>query len=192
MLAFCQLAFSEVQYIKYMKKKTQKKLSLLVAAVALATYNIFTPDAKVKSNDIDYYVAVVSVSDGDTFRGVSEDGTETRFRMQGIDAPETGQAFSKRSKAKLSSLILGKRVGIRVHKKKDGFGRPVVWVETPNGLDAGEEMLKSGMAWHFKNYDNAENYNKLEQEARNNRVGLWKDSNPTAPWEYRKSKRYKE
>lgn len=171
------------------KKGTKKKMSLLVAAIALAAYNIFVPEANVKAEGIDYYVAVVSVSDGDTFRGVTEDGTEIRFRMQGVDAPETGQAFSKISKAKLSSLVLGKRVGIKVHNKGDRYGRPVVWVETPSGLDVGEEMLKAGLAWHYKAYDKSEKYSQLEQEARANKVGLWGDKNPIEPWEYRKDKR---
>lgn len=171
------------------KKGTKKKIIMLIAAIALAAYNIFVPDANIKTEGIDYYVAVVSVSDGDTFRGVMDDGTETRFRMQGVDAPEAGQAFSKRSMAKLSSLILGKRVGIKVHTKGDRYDRPVVWVETPSGLDVGEEMLKSGMVWHYKAYDKSNKYSQLEKEAQANKVGLWGDKKPIEPWEYRKSKR---
>lgn len=172
-----------------MKKGTKKKITLLLAAVALAAYNIFVPDAHIANEGIDYYVAVVSVSDGDTFRGVQEDGTEIRFRMQGVDAPEAGQAFSKLSKAKMSSLVLGKRVGIKVHTKADRYGRPVVWVETPSGKDVGEEMLKAGMAWHYKAYDKSEKYSQLEDEARSNKVGLWSDKKPIEPWEYRKDQR---
>lgn len=172
-----------------MKKGTKKKITLLIAAIALAAYNIFVPDVGVRSEGIDYYVAVTSVSDGDTFRGVSEDGTETRFRMQGIDAPETGQAFSKLSKAKLSSLILGKRVGIKVHTKADRYGRPVVWVETPSGEDVGEEMIKSGMAWHYEAYDKSEKYRELQKEAIANKKGLWNDKKPVEPWEYRRRKK---
>ena len=36
----------------------------------------------------DYQVRVVSITDGDTFRGLTKDKKEIRFRIHGIDAPE--------------------------------------------------------------------------------------------------------
>jgi micrococcal nuclease len=32
-------------------------------------------------------------------------------------------------------------------------------------------------------------YDVLEQKARAAKIGLWSDPNPTAPWDWRKSKR---
>ena len=135
----------------------------------------------------DYWVQVVGITDGDTFKGLTQDKIEIRFRIFGIDAPEKNQAFSNRSKQYLSDLIYNKRVGIKVQKKNDGYGRPVVWVYTPDGQDVSAEMLRAGMAWHFKRYDNSDAYSALEQSARTKRIGLWQDINPTAPWNYRKS-----
>lgn len=136
----------------------------------------------------DYYVQVVGVSDGDTFKGLTQDNKELRFRVYGIDAPEKRQAFGERSKQYLSDLIYGRRVGITVQKKNDGWGRPVVWVYTPDGKDVAAEMLKAGMAWHFKRYSDSEVYEALEDAARKERIGLWSDKEPVAPWEYRKKK----
>lgn len=135
--------------------------------------------------DCDYFVKVIRIADGDTFTGLTQDSIEIRFRLHGIDAPERKQAFSSKSKQKLSELIYGKRVGIKVHTKHDRYGRPVVYVYTPDGLDVAAEMLKSGMAWHFKRYDKSDYYNELENSARNNRVGLWYDDNPIPPWDFR-------
>ncbi|GBU07460.1 hypothetical protein AwDysgo_07910 [Bacteroidales bacterium] len=136
----------------------------------------------------DYYVQVVGVSDGDTFDGLSQEKIEIRFRIYGVDAPEKKQAFGNKSKQYLSDLIYNKKVGLKVQKKRDGFGRPIVWVYTSDGKDIGAEMLKAGMAWHFKKYDKSKEYHGLENTARKNRVGLWNDSNPIAPWDYRKKK----
>lgn len=140
---------------------------------------------KDSESDIDYYVTVVKVVDGDTFDGLTQDDIEIRFRIHGIDAPEIKQDFSVKTKEKLSNLIFGKRVGIKVQKKRDGYGRPVVLVSTSECDDVGAELLRSGMAWHSKKYDDSEFYDKLEKEARRNKIGLWSINNPTPPWEYR-------
>lgn len=137
----------------------------------------------------DYYVQVVAVVDGDTFDGLTQDKIEIRFRIYGIDAPEKKQAFYDKSKKHLSELIYGKKVGVKVQKKRDGYGRPIVWVYSLEGQDVGAEMLKLGMAWHFKKYDNSQEYSNYENLAKINRVGLWSDKTPTAPWNYRKDKK---
>ncbi|NLZ95210.1 MAG: thermonuclease family protein [Bacteroidales bacterium] len=140
-------------------------------------------------NDLyDYCVKVVSISDGDTFRGLTEDNDEIKFRIFGIDAPERHQAFGKRSTQYLSKLIFGETVGIKV-ESIDYFGRSVVWVYTPNGKDVSAEMLKGGMAWHFKKYDQSREYASLEKSARINGIGLWRDNKPTPPWEFRRNER---
>ena len=136
----------------------------------------------------DYCVKVISITDGDTFRGLTMDNKEIKFRVYGIDAPERNQAFGTRSKQYFADLIFGKTVGIKV-QEKDYFGRWVVWVYTPDGKDVSAEMLKAGMAWHFKKYDKSKEYASLENKARLNGVGLWVDKKPIAPWEFRRKKK---
>lgn len=148
-----------------------------------------TTNTCICENDFcDYCVKVVSISDGDTFRGLTKDNEEIKFRIYGIDAPEKHQAFGNRSQQKLSELIFGKTVGIKI-QETDYFGRLVVWVYTPDGTDVSAEMLKAGMAWHFKKYDMSKEYALLENEARLRRVGLWRDKEQTAPWEFRKERK---
>jgi hypothetical protein len=63
-----------------------------------------------------------------------------------------------------------------------------VWVE---GNDECLEQLKAGLAWHYKEYEKEQSptdrqvYANSEQEARAQKRGLWKDSAPTPPWQYR-------
>ncbi len=135
----------------------------------------------------DFCVRVTKVTDGDSFRGINEDNEELLFRIHGIDAPENKQAFGRRSKDYLSSIVYGRKVGLNINTK-DRWGRYVVSVYTADCLDVAAEMLRAGMAWHFRRYDITKYYSNLEKEAREFRVGLWKDPAPVPPWEYRRRK----
>jgi micrococcal nuclease len=43
-----------------------------------------------------------------------------------------------------------------------------------------------GLAWHYKQYNKDEELAKLEQQAQQNKIGLWSQSNPVAPWDFRR------
>ena len=45
-------------------------------------------------------------------------------------------------------------------------------------------MIRAGLAWHFKKYSDSEILNNLEIEARNKKVGLWRDRTPKKPGKY--------
>ena len=135
----------------------------------------------------DYSVRVVKIVDGDTFIGLTNDRREVHFRLLGIDAPEKGQPFSEKSKEKLAELIAGKFVRIKAQQKSDRYGRLIVWAYTPDGEDVSAEMLKAGLSWHFRKYDNSAIYSQLENEARKIRKGLWSEVNPISPWDFRKT-----
>ncbi|MDR1762687.1 MAG: thermonuclease family protein [Dysgonamonadaceae bacterium] len=136
----------------------------------------------------DYCVTVTGIIDGDTFRGLTKDNEEIKFRIYAIDAPEKAQAYGTRSRQYLSNLIFKQTVGIKIQKKSDQYGRPVAWVFTEDGRDVSAEMLKAGMAWHYKYFDKTKKYADLEAEARKAKVGLWADDNPVAPWDFKKNK----
>jgi micrococcal nuclease len=132
---------------------------------------------------------VIAVSDGDSFTILAEGNSKLKIRLHGIDAPEHGQDFSKRSHECLKQLIIGKAV--QVDKRNiDRYGRTIAVVFV-NSINVNEEMLKAGMAWHYKEYDKTTRWAALEQNARNSRVGLWSQPSPIAPWDYRKQKRMK-
>ena len=42
------------------------------------------------------------------------------------------------------------------------------------------------MALHYKQYNKDEELAKLEQEAKNKKIGLWSQPNPVALWEFRR------
>ena len=131
-----------------------------------------------------FKVKVVSISDGDTFTALNRDDLQIRFRIYGIDAPERKQAFSSISTDKLKEMIHGKKVTVTVHSR-DGWGRYIVTVKTRKIKDISAEMLRLGLAWHYKEYDDTLLYAELEAFARKEHIGLWLDPDPVAPWDFR-------
>lgn len=125
---------------------------------------------------------VTAITDGDTIK-VLENKVEYNIRFNGIDAPEKSQAYGQKSKEFLSSLILGKEVIVEV-KDKDKYGRYVSDIFLGNKY-INAEMVENGFAWHYKEYSKDKNLAELEDKARANKLGLWADSNPTSPWDFR-------
>ena len=134
------------------------------------------------------YLKIVSVHDGDTITGLDEDQKQFKIRLDAIDAPELGMAFGQASRKALSEKVLGKQVEVIV-KTKDRYGRTVGHVLLDK-RDMNLEMLEEGMAWHYAHYDHNKRLAEAETEARGNRVGLWRDPNPVAPWDWRKAKKH--
>ena len=136
-----------------------------------------------------YLGQVVGISDGDTIVVLDSSNVQHKVRLAGIDAPEKRQAFGNISKQHLSRLVFGKTVTIETGKK-DRFKREIGKVLVGE-IDANLEQVRAGLAWHYKRYQSEqllidrEKYAHAEEEARRKRLGLWKDSNPVAPWEFR-------
>jgi len=130
---------------------------------------------------------IVAVADGDTVTLLRPDKTQEKIRLYGIDCPEKRQAFGTRAKQFTAMLVFGKTVTIR-RVDRDRYGRTIAWVEV-NGRSLNKELLKAGLAWHYKRYSNDSELAELETEARLRRQGLWADPSPTAPWEFRRRTR---
>jgi len=133
---------------------------------------------------------VVKITDGDTLYVLDANYKEHRIRLAGIDTPERKQAYGLASRKHLLSIVAGQQVRIE-YQKWDRYGRILgkVWV---NGVDACLEQVKAGLAWHYKKYQHEQSledrqlYADAESNARNERLGLWRENNPNPPWEYRR------
>lgn len=130
---------------------------------------------------------VVKISDGDTFTLLVNGNEQVRVRIDGIDAPEKGQAFGNRAKEYLSGLIWGESITVRV-SKTDRYGRSIGKVSTPTIDDVGLEMIKAGYAWQYRDYNDDKSYTTAENNARKLLKGLWQDRNPIRPQDFRKRK----
>ncbi len=47
-------------------------------------------------------------------------------------------------------------------------------------------MIANGYAWHYKKYSTNQLLAKAEINARKNKIGIWKNANAVAPWNFRK------
>jgi len=136
---------------------------------------------------------VLSVADGDTVTVLDSNDTQHRIRLEGIDAPESHQAFGEQSRQSLAEMISGKEVTVS-YQKTDQYGRLVGKIVL-DSKDINLEQVRAGMAWHYKFYENEQTpedrelYAKTEDEARSARRGLWQDPNPVEPYQFRKKEK---
>ena len=57
----------------------------------------------------------------------------------------------------------------------------------PPSLFLNRELVKRGLAWHYKTYSDNQRLADDEDNARLNKLGLWGGSHkPIAPWDWRK------
>ena len=130
---------------------------------------------------------VVGVTDGDTIR-VLRGREEIKIRLEGIDCPESHQAFGTKAKQATSELAFGKTVTVE-SKGKDRYGRTLAEIILPDGTNLNRELIRTGFAWWYKKYSKDESLGRLEVEARSSKLGLWADPNPVPPWEWRQQRR---
>jgi endonuclease YncB( thermonuclease family) len=129
---------------------------------------------------------VVSVYDGDTIT-VLDDSNQIKVRLEGIDTPEAKQPFGTKAKQALSEMVFGKDVTLEWNEK-DRYGRTLGHIHI-NGKWVNLEMVKQGMAWHYKQYSKDQQLAEAEIAARKAKLGLWSDPKPVAPWDWRKGVR---
>ncbi|WP_447973876.1 thermonuclease family protein [Nitrospira sp. Kam-Ns4a] len=129
----------------------------------------------------------MSVADGDTIT-VLEEGRQVRVRLNGVDAPESRQAFGQRAKQLTAELVFGQTVTVREHGW-DQYGRVIGDVGRPDGRILNEERVQAGRAWWSCRYSRDTHLAELEREARAARRGLWADSSPIPPWDFRRPDR---
>ncbi|MFN5423560.1 MAG: thermonuclease family protein, partial [bacterium] len=102
---------------------------------------------------------VVKIIDGDTY-DILLNGKQTRIRMFGIDAPERGMDYYRVAKEYLGELCMDQIIRLEVINT-DRYGRMVAKSFLPDGRELGAEMIKEGMAWHFKRYSDDESLAQL-------------------------------
>jgi micrococcal nuclease len=131
---------------------------------------------------------VISVLDGDTIEVLHNTHPE-RVRLSGIDCPEKGQAFGKKAKQVASALVFGRNVILQTHGQ-DKYGRTLGDVFLLDGTNVNHTLVKDGWCWWYRKYapGNTE-LERLEQDAREAKKGLWADPAPIPPWVYRKARR---
>lgn len=132
--------------------------------------------------------AVKKISDGDTFWIYNGTEEGQKIRLIGVDAPESRSVFKKKqgyygieAKEYLTNLLKGKHVKLEYDvDRTDQYGRTLAYVYLEDGTFVNADLVKNGYAMVMTvppNVKFADEFVKLQQEARENNRGLWETTN---------------
>lgn len=131
---------------------------------------------------------VVRVADGDTVSILDSRNTQHKVRLYGIDTPERDQPYGKAAKKALIQLVDEQTVGV-VIVETDSYGR-IVGTLYQGGRNINAAMVASGYAWWYQYYAPHEHLlQTAQQQARAQKLGLWAESDPVPPWDWRRNRR---
>lgn len=179
--------------LKGFKFKPKTVIAIIIIAIIGGTgefindtmYDFMITDAnKIKIKHIN------SIHDGDTINVTTYNNKKIQIRLFGIDAPELKQPFGEESRLCLEKLIKNKNISYiprDKNKSTDRYGRTVA-VIFKGDMNINLEMVKNGCAWNYMHYNKSLYTIFAQITAKNGKKGLWADTNPQAPWEYRHKK----
>jgi endonuclease YncB( thermonuclease family) len=112
-----------------------------------------------------------------------------KLRLNGVDAPESGQPWGANSKRALSLRLYDRTISVR-STGRDRYGRTLADVSV-GGEDVNAAMVAAGDAWAYRQYLKDDRLVRVERGAREARRGLWAlpAAQTTAPWEWRAEQR---
>ena len=133
------------------------------------------------------YGRVVRVQDGDTFTLLTSNREEVRVRLAEIDCPERKQAWGNRARQALADKVFQENIRVAV-VDVDRYERVVGRVFF-DGRDINRELVAEGHAWVYRRYMTDRSLLDDEAAAKSASRGLWGDSRPIPPWQYRRGNR---
>lgn len=150
---------------------------LAVAAAPLAAQRGASQLNRVDLVNRQFDAKVVRVADADTLEAmVAGERTPIRIRLQGVDAPEQGEVFSREATARMRALTFDRIVRVS-GKSVDRYGRLIARVSA-NGVDASRVLVQAGLACHAYAYDAL--LARDESAARAAGAGFWSASTKPA------------
>jgi micrococcal nuclease len=167
-------------------KRHIRRVQLALAVVFTSVVSVFAYQVQQADPPRPQFTGkVVSVADGDTIT-VLNDNVQHRIRLEGIDCPESHQAFGTKAKQAIADKVFGKEVTIKWNSR-DKYKR-ILGEVFLGDRHINLEMVQEGWAWHYVQYSKDPALAKAEKDARAGKKGLWADPNPIPPWEFRKGK----
>ena len=142
------------------------------------------------SNSIEILTGkVVKVSDGDTFKILTNVKKQIKIRLSSIDCPEKKQDWGRKARKALANIIANKVVQVEkvtVDRYKRIVGK--VFYDKQN---INRKLVAEGHCWVYPEYNRDPLLPEIEAQARKQKLGLWKLPNPIPPWIFRKMMREK-
>jgi micrococcal nuclease len=161
-------------------------INLLIAALCLCALPLHAAQLE---------ATVTRVVDGDTVwlqasatSSTAANGKKPRpfkLRLQGIDAPESCQAWGAQATAALSARVLHQRVQVQT-RSKDDYDRTLGNIRL-QGEDISAWMVSQGHAWSYRYRRSNGPYAEQELVAKTAKRGLFADTAAQEPRWFRKA-----
>ncbi|MCF2496326.1 thermonuclease family protein [Dyadobacter chenhuakuii] len=171
------------------------RFNVLIALTCLLTLSSFSDNnaIRLQNGSIQQHydlpnplkAEVIAIQDGDTIelkflyagkKAGQRMGKPIRIRLLHVNCPERGRPYYKVAKQYTSQQCFRKTVQIRHAGNFDKYGRLLGEVVLPNGRILNKELVKAGLAVHFKKYSKSQEYANLEIQAKKQKVGIWSQS----------------
>jgi endonuclease YncB( thermonuclease family) len=134
---------------------------------------------------------VVEVNDGKTIT-VENTGRRIKVVLKAAESPEKDQPYGDVARLHLAGFVLNRRVVVEYTGL--GAGALLIAKVFCDDRDIGLQMIRDGVAWFDRNYESELGaqaqrlYADSDQAARSEHRGIWQDSAPVPPWEWRQAK----
>jgi endonuclease YncB( thermonuclease family) len=159
------------------------KIFLLLISLLFLQFNNNAANAETIKGILD------SVIGGDTIT-ITSKGKIVEIRLFGIDTPEKTQAFGQIARNFTGGKASKGEIRVEsITKTKDHDGKTMAIVFV-NGINLNEQIVSQGFGWVSRQHCNESfcaDWLKLESNAKASHKGLWADTNPSPPWEYRQN-----
>jgi len=127
---------------------------------------------------------------GDNFE-VGEKEQLHYFLLVGVDCPEPGQPFFEEACDHLINTCSDHEIEMKV-LRYDEYKREIghAWVTDSSGkrVNLAIDLLSKGLGWYGgEEFEGSDRYREIMESAREKKLGLWSQPNPTPPWEHWKN-----
>lgn len=180
--------------MKLMKKQKkviiQYTVAIVIILIGLITGSIKKEEIlnilqNQQKQEIDGKYLITEVVDGDTYK-IHYEGKEQKIRLIGVDTPESvhpdktkNTNYGKQASDYVKQLIENQYISLEFDvSKTDKYGRLLAYVYLENGQMLNEKLVKEGyaqVATYPPNVKYVDNFKILQEEARKNKVGFWKE-----------------
>ncbi|MGG5207340.1 thermonuclease family protein [Chryseobacterium sp. MIQD13] len=131
---------------------------------------------------------VIGISDGDTITVLLDGNVQKKLRLAEVDCPENRQPFGKNAKKFTSDQVFARQITF-TETTKDRYGRSVAKVYYGKGKYLSAEIIKAGYGWWYYSFSDDTDLGKMQETAKNQKLGLWQDKKAISPWDFRKLQR---
>lgn len=179
----------------------RKKILFYLLPLVLFSFFVTVPALAIVQSTVEG--SVVSISDGDTFVLLTDNGTKLKIRTAFFDALETPKVNHKTERVNKGGQFFGEEVANALRKKIEGKRvtvdiididryRRLIGIVFLGSRNINLEMVREGWAEVYREYlrpPYREQFLEAEKQAKKEKRGIWGLPNYERPSDFRKRQR---